>query len=89
MSRSVYMSFRMVTENPCLAHVWFGNRPQSEITVKIGSSADDTGTATGRNYTGRQNVCPDSLGVLVTYCCNGHNAIMCDYCRINRGGVNG
>lgn len=74
MWRNSYLIFRMVTENQCLAHVLFGNRPQREITVKIGCSADDTEKATGRNYIGRQNVCPGSLGVLVTYCCNGHKS---------------
>jgi hypothetical protein len=46
----------MLTENLWLAHVWFGNRPQREITVKIRSSEDDIVEATGRNFTGRQNV---------------------------------
>jgi hypothetical protein len=55
---------------------------------RIWSSADDIDYATGRNYTGRQNVCPGRLGVLVAYYYNGHNAIMCNYCRVNRGTVN-
>jgi hypothetical protein len=46
----------MATETPCLAHVWFGNRPQREMTVKIGSSAKDIDKSTGRNYTGIENV---------------------------------
>jgi hypothetical protein len=41
----------MVTETPCLSHFWFGNRPQREMTVKIGSSANDIDKAIGRNDT--------------------------------------
>lgn len=40
----------MVTESPRVAHIWFGNRTQREITAKIESSTADTDKTTVRNY---------------------------------------